>query len=100
MEEIVTETTFANPSRKCVECGGDVTNRATLRCQDCYFKQVRKSHAENRSIRAEAILAKKKGGSSIISIAKEMGVSRIRVYQILDAYKRDNPAAFQSDASV
>ena len=100
MEVIVTETTFANPNRKCVSCGGDVTNKATLRCQNCYFTEVRKTHADNRSVRAEAILAKKKTGASIISIAKELGVSRIRVYQILDAYKRDNPAAFQNDAAV
>lgn len=96
----MTETTFANPDRKCVSCGGDVTNKATLRCQNCYFTQVRKSHAENRSARGESILAKKKSGASIISIAKEMGVSRIRVYQILDAYKRDNPDAFKSDATA
>lgn len=84
-----------NPDRKCVVCGGDVTNTATLRCQPCYFKQVREAHAKNRLSRAEGILAKRNAGASIISIAKEMGISRIRVYQILDAYKRDNPAAFE-----
>jgi hypothetical protein len=97
MEDQMGES-FLNPDRKCVSCGGDVTNRMTLRCQPCYFKQVRETHAGNRGVRAEGIIEKRKAGASVISIAKEMGISRIRIYQILDAYKRDNPAAFEQVA--
>ena len=105
MEDPVVEATFPNPERKCVVCGEDVTNKATLRCQPCYFQQAREGHSNNRSIRANDILVKRKAGESIIAIAKQMGVSRIRVYQILEAYKRDNPDAFvaatkSTDAAV
>lgn len=100
MEEIVAEGVSVNPERKCADCGAAVTNKNTVRCQNCYFASVRRDHAKNRGVRAEAILAKRRGGASIISIAKEMGVSRIRVYQILDAYKRDNPQAFEANATV
>lgn len=98
MEDSVVEATFPNPERKCVVCGEDVTNKATLRCQPCYFQQAREGHSKNRSIRANDILVKRKAGESIIAIAKQMGVSRIRVYQILEAYKRDNPDAFVAAA--
>ena len=91
---MTTELTV-NPDRKCVSCGGDVTNKATLRCQPCYFKQAKAQHAQKRGVRAGEILAKRNAGESVIAIAKQMGVSRIRVYQILEAYKRDNPAAFE-----
>jgi DNA-directed RNA polymerase specialized sigma subunit len=68
----------------CADCGGKKSTLKTIRCWDCSLVQKKSLRQKGNLVRADAILAKRAAGMKMTEIAAELGVSRQRVYQVLD----------------
>lgn len=70
---------------RCSDCGGPKSTEKTTRCWDCALVVKRKQWQISSTARAEKILAERQGGAKMSEIARKYGISRQRVYQIVDA---------------
>ena len=82
---------------RCLDCGGQKSTEKTLRCWDCALKEKKSTWRSKASARADAIMSKRNAGMTMVEIASELGVSRQRVYQVINAAGRSvkpGPEAF------
>jgi hypothetical protein len=70
---------------RCIDCGGPKSTEVSVRCWDCALIE-KKSRWHSASVeRARKILDARARGMNMAEIARDFGVSRQRVYQIVDA---------------
>lgn len=69
---------------QCPDCDGQKSTEKTIRCWDCALKLKKSAWKAASSVRADDILARKNGGMSMVEIARELGVSRQRLYQVVE----------------
>lgn len=74
---------------QCVMCGKEVVSAVAVRCWWCNHKHRSSSAAATLEVRAQEILGLKRSGMTIVDIARKLGISRQRVYQILGKVKND-----------
>lgn len=77
-----------NPDQICVDCGAATSTKSTLRCWPCSREYLSGIHAAPFWERIAKIRELSSGGRTITSIAKELGISRNRVYQLLERAKK------------
>jgi hypothetical protein len=70
---------------RCLDCGGPKSTEFSVRCWDCALLEKRSRWHSSAVDRAGKILDARARGMTMIEIAREFGVSRQRVYQIVDA---------------
>ena len=70
---------------RCLDCGGPKSTEFSVRCWDCALKAKKSNWRNQASLRAKEILSKRDAGMTMVEIAKEMGISRQRVYQVVEA---------------
>lgn len=70
---------------RCLDCGGLKSTEKTLRCWDCALKVKRSNWEKASSIRADNILHLRAHGHSMTDIARQLGVSRQRLYQVIES---------------
>lgn len=70
---------------RCIDCGGPKSTEHSARCWDCALIKKKSQWHSSSVERAEKILAARAKGMNMTEIAREFGVSRQRVYQIVDA---------------
>jgi len=69
---------------RCIDCGGPKSTEVSVRCWDCALIEKRGRWHLSRVERAGKILDARAGGMTMAEIARKFGVSRQRVYQIVD----------------
>lgn len=70
---------------RCIDCGGQKSTEGSVRCWDCALLEKRSRWHASSVERAGKILDARAKGMTMIEIAREFGVSRQRVYQIVEA---------------
>jgi hypothetical protein len=75
------------PEWQCIDCGASKSTAKTVRCWDCALRVKRSNWKLKVAVRANEILAKRNAGMRMTEIAAEYGISRQRVYQIIDQAK-------------
>lgn len=73
----------------CVMCGKELASDDAARCWWCNHKHRSTSAKKSLTIRASEITALKASGMTMVDIARKLGISRQRVYQILGRGKND-----------
>jgi DNA-directed RNA polymerase sigma subunit (sigma70/sigma32) len=84
---------------RCLDCGGQKSTEKTLRCWDCALKQKKASWRNATAARADEIMGKRNAGMTMVEIANDLGISRQRVYQVVNAAGRTvrpGPEAFKA----
>lgn len=72
-------------SLRCLDCGGPKSTERCIRCWDCALKSKKSNWRDAALIRANDILSKRDAGMTMVEIAAALGVSRQRVYQVVEA---------------
>jgi len=72
----------------CVNCGKQVTSPEAARCWWCNHKHRSTSALASLEIRASEIQGLKDSGMTMVDIARKLGISRQRVYQILGKVRK------------
>jgi len=72
------------PGFRCRDCGGPTSTETTIRCWDCALKSKKSNWHSAALIRAKDIMAKRDAGMTMVEIAATLGVSRQRVYQMVE----------------
>lgn len=72
----------------CVNCGKQVISPDAVRCWWCNHAHRSASAKASLEVRANEILALKDSGMTMVDIARKLGISRQRVYQILGKGKK------------
>ena len=70
---------------QCLDCGAQKSTQETVRCWDCSLKAKKANWRSEASRRAQEILSKRDAGMTMVEIARELGISRQRVYQVVEA---------------
>lgn len=70
---------------RCIDCGGPKSTESSVRCWDCALVEKKSRWRSSSVERAEKILDARSRGMTMIEVAREFGVSRQRVYQIVEA---------------
>ena len=69
---------------RCLDCGGLKSTEKTLRCWDCALKVKRATWEKSSSLRASEILELRAKGHTMTDVARQLGVSRQRLYQVIE----------------
>jgi hypothetical protein len=69
---------------RCLDCGGPKSTEQCVRCWDCALLAKKSQWRSSALDRAGKILDARAKGMAMIEIAREFGVSRQRVYQIVE----------------
>ena len=70
---------------RCLDCGGQKSTELSIRCWDCALKNKKSNWRSAALIRASDIMSKRDAGMTMVEIAATLGVSRQRVYQVVEA---------------
>lgn len=70
---------------RCLDCGGPKSTESSIRCWDCALKNKKATWRNTALVRANDILSKRDSGMTMVEIAALLGVSRQRVYQVVEA---------------
>lgn len=73
---------------RCLDCGGPKSTERCIRCWDCALKQKKASWRNAAAARADQIIGKRNSGMTMVEIANDLGISRQRVYQVVNAAGR------------
>lgn len=72
----------------CVNCGKQVASPEAARCWWCNHKHRSSSALVSLEVRAKEIEDLKVSGMTMVDIARKLGISRQRAYQILERVKK------------
>lgn len=96
------ETQNTTAAFRCFDCGGAKSTEQSVRCWDCALLKKKENWREAVSIRAKEIVVKRDAGMTMVEISLSLGVSRQRVYQILNQAgidaRRDTRGGWQKKA--
>jgi DNA-binding NarL/FixJ family response regulator len=74
---------------QCVMCGKTVVSESAVRCWWCNHKHRSSAAAASLEVRAQEIRRLKASGMTMVDIARKLGISRQRAYQILGRKDHD-----------
>lgn len=72
----------------CVNCGKQVISPEAARCWSCNHEHRSSSALVSLGVRAKEIQKLKESGLTMVDIARKLGISRQRAYQILGKVKK------------
>jgi ribosomal protein L37AE/L43A len=70
---------------QCLDCDAQKSTQETVRCWDCSLKAKKANWQSEASRRAKEILGKRDAGMTMVEIARELGISRQRAYQVVES---------------
>ena len=73
----------------CVMCGKKLVSLDAARCWWCNHKHRSSTARKNLAVRASEIKGLKNSGMTMVDIARKLGISRQRAYQILERGEND-----------
>lgn len=73
---------------KCINCSRQVVSSDAVRCWWCNHKHRSVSALTSLEVRAKEIESLKDSGMTMVDIARKLGISRQRAYQILERVRK------------